>query len=65
MTDQQTSHHQTFTPGQRVRTIFGDRGTVREQRGRMVRLESQREPDWWHPAKLFAVEAEVSHDHTT
>jgi hypothetical protein len=49
--------HPTFSPGQRVRTIYGQVGTVRAQGGPnncMVWLE--REPDWWHPSKLFALD---------
>jgi hypothetical protein len=48
--------HPTFSPGQKVRTIFGRIATVRAQGGPnncMVWLDG--ESGWWHPSKLFPV----------
>ncbi|MBI2427488.1 MAG: hypothetical protein HYV29_01575 [Ignavibacteriales bacterium] len=44
-----------FTPGQRVRTIFGDITTVRMQIGCRVWLEGYMN-EWFHPTKIFSIE---------
>jgi hypothetical protein len=46
--------HRVFAAGQKVRTIYGEVRTVRDQggpNGCMVWLEE--ESRWWHPSKLI------------
>lgn len=44
-----------FTPGQRVRSIYGERLTVLFQQGCQV-FVIEYPNRWFHPSKLFAVE---------
>ena len=45
--------YREFTPGQRVRSIFGENLTVERQDGCMVFVSER--SGWFHPSKLHPV----------
>ena len=48
------TNYPTFTPGQKVRTIYGVLRTVRYQDGCQVFVEEEC-MGWYHPTKIFPI----------